>query len=345
VARALATIATIRSLAPIPGADAIETARIRGWDVVVKKGEFRAGEPCVYVEIDSMLDVRRPGFEFLAARGVRTDVEGRTGHRLRTMKLRGQVSQGLALPVDAFAELASVGPSDGADVTEILGVWKWEPPLSARITGAVYGPLPGWIRKTDEERLQNMPGVLAHRDGWVATEKLDGTSLTAWVAPGEERDHGVCMRNHDLRPDDDNTLWAVVRRHALHDVLRRVVSTSGYVQGELYGEGIQANPLKVRGQHVGVFTVVIDGRRVPRAHWPAEVAALSVPVHDLPFPTSLDEALAQADSMTSNVTRGARAEGLVWRNHAEHVDADGVRYPGSFKVISNRYLLKRGDDA
>lgn len=125
--RRLATVETIADVAAIPGADAIVRARIRGWDVVVKLGEFQVGDRCVYFEVDSMVDVEDERFAFLAPRGVRTDVDGHCGHVLRTVKLRGQYSQGLALPLSSFPELA--GASVGDDVTVTLGVIKWDPPL------------------------------------------------------------------------------------------------------------------------------------------------------------------------------------------------------------------------
>src|SRR5690606_33815341 len=109
------TVAVVDSVSPIPDADRIEKARIRGWDVVVRAGEFRAGDLCCYFEIDSMLDVTDPRFEFLAGRGVRTDPDGRSGHVLKTMRMRGQVSQGLALPITEFPELDGSLPGD--DVT------------------------------------------------------------------------------------------------------------------------------------------------------------------------------------------------------------------------------------
>lgn len=327
--RKLATIETITELAPIPDADAIERARIRGWDVVVRKDEFSVGDMVVFFEIDSLLDVEDPRFEFLAARGVRTDAEGRKGHVLRTAKLRGQYSQGLAVRLSAFPELAGVETGD--DVTDTLGVVKWEPALPASLSGKVRGVRPGWIPKTDEERVQNCPEILDEPGvGWVATEKIDGSSMSVYVDPGEGV-AGVCSRNLDLVEVEANTLWALAQRHRLHERLAETFpGAKAVIQGEAYGEGIQANPLKVKGQRFAAFAIYVDGRRLFRTEWPAWALEVAVPMYvDLPFPSSVDGALAQVDGIKSLVSPDRNAEGVVW-----------VRYGASFKVISNRYLMK-----
>jgi len=345
--RRLATVETITEIAPIPGADAIVRARIRGWDVVVKKGEFAPGAKCVYFEVDTMLDVDDPRFDFLAARGVRTDAEGRKGHVLKTARLRGQYSQGLALPLSAFPE-ASQALEPGTDVTAYLPVWKWEAPVPASIAGQVRGMRPSWIPATDEERIQNIPGILQANATWVATEKIDGTSCTFWIdySQGTPADYGVCSRNLDLLPADGNTLWRMARTLDIHnriadEICEPYEANRVALQGEVFGEGIQANPLRLKGHHFRAFTLRIDGREIPRGDWPEWVRDLSVPVLGLEFPASLDEALAQADGIKSTLA-DRPAEGIVWRaSDGAHVMLpDGSQARGSFKVISRAYLLK-----
>jgi len=114
--RKLASIQKIRALTPIEGADAIEMATVLGWQLVVKKGEFQAGGLCVYCEIDSILPAR-PEFEFLKPRGM----------RIKTIRLRGQISQGICFPLSILPEGSPI--EEGADVTEILGIAKWEMPI------------------------------------------------------------------------------------------------------------------------------------------------------------------------------------------------------------------------
>lgn len=144
--RKLASIQTITSLTPIPGADAIECARILGWDVVVKKGDFQVGDPCVYVEIDSILP-DKPEFEFMKPRGM----------RVRTVRLRGQVSQGIAFPLTI---LGGATPETDADVTETVGIIKYEPVVPTYLSGEAKGPFPQFIPKTDETRVQILQRLL-----------------------------------------------------------------------------------------------------------------------------------------------------------------------------------------
>jgi RNA ligase (TIGR02306 family) len=339
--RRLAAVETITEIAAIPGADAIVRARIRGWDVVVKKGDFQPGDPCVYFEVDSMLDVADERFAFLAPRGVRTDLDGHRGHVLRTVKLRGQYSQGLALPLSGFSELAGLPP--GADVTERLAVVKWDPPLPAELAGQARGVRPSWIPATDEERIQNLAEILACPAAWVATEKIDGTSMTVYVDPESDAE-GVCSRNLDLLPAADNTLWRLARENDLHARLREAFpGQRAALQGEVYGSGIQGNPLKLRDQRFAAFTLRVGGPEIPRMEWPSLALELSVPLRpEFSFPQTVDQALAEVDGMTSAISRDRPAEGVVWRaaDRATVQLPDGQLVRASFKVISNRFLLK-----
>ncbi|HEX9972761.1 MAG TPA: RNA ligase (ATP), partial [bacterium] len=144
--RKLATIQKIKNLEPIPEADKIEKATVLGWQLVVKKGDFKVGDHCVYCEIDSVLP-EKPEYEFLRPRKF----------RIKTAKLRGQISQGIAFPIGAIKELANVEIKEGLDVTEIIGVQKYEPPPAVMMSGQVKGGFPGFIPKTDEMRIQSVP--------------------------------------------------------------------------------------------------------------------------------------------------------------------------------------------
>jgi hypothetical protein len=154
----------------------------------------------------------------------------------------------------------------------------------------------------------------------------------------------VCGRNWDLRESSSNTLWRLARSLGLHELMaatwpgQRVA-----VQGEVYGEGIQANPLRMRGQHFALFTVRVGAGELARDAWPAWAREFSVPVRpDLAFPASVAQALADVDALDSAVAPGRAAEGVVWR--ARDVAAvglpDGTMTRASFKVVANRYLLK-----
>lgn len=350
--RKLATVETIESIRPIPNADAIERARVRGWDVVVKVGEFKPGDRCVYFEIDTFLDVQRPEFAFLAAHNVRTDANGRCGHVLKTMKLRGQVSQGLIMPLSTWpliiAAVDEVNTVEGrstligADLTGELTMGLWEPPISANLSGKVRGHRPSWISKTDEERIQNIPDILRYRMlNWIATEKIDGASVTFYH---DGIVFGCCSRNLDLIETEDNSIWKIARELDIEGKLRAIVESNFLsrvaIQGEIFGEGIQKNPLKMKGHHFAAFNYIAGGVEVERAMWPDWLTEMSVPVLDLSFPTALEDALEQANSLRSQYC-DTPAEGIVWSDKGidDILLASGYFKP-SFKVISNKYLIK-----
>lgn len=182
--RKLVTVRRIDALDPIPDADAIEVATVEGWKLVVKKGEFKVGDPCVYFEIDSFLPDGVPAWQFLVDKSSR-EFEGMKGHKLRTIKLRGQISQGLVLPIHVCSQIAVYGtPANRPypvwqftlpngevlywesdedlltlrqyDFSELLGIKKYEAPLPAELAGQAAGLFPSFIQKTDQERCQNL---------------------------------------------------------------------------------------------------------------------------------------------------------------------------------------------
>lgn len=185
--RKLATIRKIAGIDPIPGADAIEKLTVDGWELVSQKGNFKPLDYCVYFEIDSFLPVR-PEFEFLRDRCYKNSPHMGEGFKLKTIKLRGQISQGLALPVSELfpgAEVVDALPDNvvadaktlvlGQDVTEVLNVKKWEPPPKG--VGSSFGPSstkgnwPEFLRKTDQERIQNCFGGVKN---WIYyTKQVD----------------------------------------------------------------------------------------------------------------------------------------------------------------------------
>jgi RNA ligase (TIGR02306 family) len=157
--RKLATIQRISRLEAIPNSDNLEVASILGWKCVVKKGEFKEGDTCVYFEVDSLLPIR-PEFEFLRKTCHKTTDFGE-GFRIKTIRLRGQVSQGLAWNTNILTEKHE----EGFDVSEELGVKQYSPPIPACLKGKVKGHMPSFIQKTDETRVQLLQDVLTRHKG------------------------------------------------------------------------------------------------------------------------------------------------------------------------------------
>ena len=373
--RKLASIRMISELLPIDGADAIEVAVVDGWKVVTKKGEYKAGDLCVYCEVDSFLPIRDE-FEFLRKSSYKKMKDGSEGFRLRTIKLRGQVSQGLLLPLSIlegdgemkigvseqpWGKQLQLGPYDdalvievGVDVTERLGITKYEPPIPAELAGKVKGSFPSFLRKTDEERVQNLT---KEYEGWKGkefyiTEKLDGSSATFYYNNGV---FGVCSRNLELadpgefvpgtimcedgieRPKKENSFWKVAKELKLEEKLRTLGKNIS-IQGELIGEGIQGNPYKIKGQTVRFFNVFdIDTQTYYGLPMFLATMQHSLQLETVPLLTNLTTTLPDTVGELIEMADGKSAlnpnfdrEGLVIRSIDRTI---------SFKVISNKFLL------
>ena len=335
--RTLATLEYITALTPIEGADAIESATVRGWNVVVKKGEFAVGDPVIYFEIDSLLPLADERFAFLAPRGEKT-VDGTRGHVLKTIRLRGTYSQGLVLPAALFPEVDEC--LDGITFAGRLGVTKYEEPVPAEMEGKAAGPFPrDFAPKTTVERAQNLTNVwdVLHRLPFIATEKIDGTSTTFINDGGRLR---VAGRNWEYTepasPGEETVPWRIAREYRILDKL-----PEGWaVQGEIYGAGVAPkNRLKINGKRFAAFNVLDHGVPVPRGAWPFGIGLMSAPVLKLRLPATVAEAVEQANGLESVITRGVQAEGIVWHSAAgASIPELGGRT--AFKVINNKWLLK-----
>ena len=189
--RKLATIRKIDALNPIDGADAIECATVGGWKVVVKKGEYTVGDLAVYCEIDSWIPTELAAF--LSKGKEPREFEGIKGERLRTVKLRGQLSQGLLLPLEPTCANIESELIEGLDVSLPLNIVKWEMSMNAQLAGMARGNFPSVIPKTDQERAQNLVqeivGAIEAGMKFEITEKLEGSSMTCYLIDGE---FGVC---------------------------------------------------------------------------------------------------------------------------------------------------------
>lgn len=332
--RKLATVRRISELRPIGGADRIELALVDGWQAVVKRGDFVAGEVVIYCEIDAFLPVREE-FEFLRKSSFKRMGE-QAGFRLRTVKLRGQISQGLILPLSTLpGGVDGQSLEIGSDVTAELGIIKYEPPVPACLTGEVVGGYPSTIRKTDEERIQNLAAEYTAYRGlpFYVTEKLDGTSFTAFY----DNELGVCGRNWQYANDDKNSYWQIAEQLQLRDKLARLGRRLA-VQGELVGPGIQGNRYKLREQQLFVFNVFDMDRYGYLEKTDVNEVCETLQLQQVPFvhvrevPGTLTEILQIAEG-PSQLNPQTEREGLVWV-HGSGTDRI------SFKTISNRFLAE-----
>ena len=346
--RKLASIQRVERIEPIEGADRIELAHVLGWQCVVNKGEFQPMDVAVYFEIDSFLPIR-PEFEFLRSSSYRkTDLMGE-GFRLRTMTFRGYVSQGLLLPIRQFVEI----PQDaevGTDVTELLGVKKWEIEKFATTGGTVMGVLPYDIPHTDETRVQGKPGLIQEFAGlkYYISTKMDGSSHSIGI---DENGFHVTGHNYEYKDDGTSSFYELVKmrryREKMEDFVRANRLRTLTVQGELCAPGIQRNRLRLVKPEWYVFTIREDGKRVGLIRM-LEICnvldMIPVPIEEIGFnlPSKYPTVEALLERADGKYYNGGKKEGIVIRP-MEPVYSKLIDTYLSMKVINNKYLLKNGD--
>ncbi|KAK8049517.1 DRB0094 family RNA ligase [Apiospora phragmitis] len=381
--RRLVTVRKVTDIQPIKGADRIEIAFVDGWQCIVKKEGFRKGQLGVFFEIDSFLPAEDKRWAFLGSNFINWN--GHRGFRVKSHKMRGQISQGLLLPLGDFPEvtgkLKQLEDEHGREEAEELAqkssfegalkVQKWEA-MDNKTGGwneTPQEPIPSFIRKTDQERCQNLPNVFEEWKDEIFQEstKMDGSSMTVYFVRNDsdklqalpEVDaakqptvvqpngrFGVCSRNVDIAEDNNDKAagpqyWRVAKKSRLAEQLSALNRSLAF-QGELCGSTVQSN---FEGFPAGfhdffVFAVWdIDAQRyLPPKE--TEVMAEQLGLRHVPvvgyFPlreiaTSVSGLLQRAEGVGLNKRK---REGIVLK----HVGSDF-----SFKAISNSYLLKHGE--
>jgi RNA ligase (TIGR02306 family) len=343
--RKLATIRRIQEVKPIEGADLIEAVRVDNWWVVAKKGEYPVDTLAVYCEIDSWIPnslapfLTKPGH-------FPKEFQGIPGERLKTIKLKGQLSQGLLLPISVTKQwLGSWHVIEGLDITDSLGILKWEPPQEFMAANA-KGTFPSFIPKTDQERIQNISQAQFQK--WIdegvefeRSEKIDGSSMTVFIKDGVV---GVCSRNLELKEDEGNTFWKTAYSSgavkALLDFCKPVYFSDIAIQGELIGPGIQGNSYGLTDFEFFVYDMFNISSNSYLA--PQDVRDIStmfglktVPIIEKSgkIKSSVKQLLKDANGV-SKLNPKAKREGDVYKAK------NGVE---SFKVISNEWLCKTGN--
>jgi len=354
--RKLASVQKILSIDPIKDADRIEVATVLGWQcVVAKKDNFNVGDLVVYFEIDSILP-NISIFEFMRDRKF----------KVKTIKLKKQVSQGLIMPLSILPDKKW---KEGDDVTEILGVTKNDPQADEeerqnnlrknklerwmgkqkwykKLFGKKRGGFPGWIKKTDEDRIQLFPN---YYDQWknlkfIVTEKIDGQSLTVFLVKTKKFlfwnnfEFGVCSRNLKLNKPNSSSWWTIVKQESLDFKLKQMEFNRTIVlQGEILGSRIQGNKYKVNGYDFYAFNLIIDGKSIDSVNSKLMLEKLGikfVPILETNFsllPT-IPEMVSYAKG--KSVICDTLREGLVIRNYEKNI---------SFKVINPDFLLKNDE--
>lgn len=351
--RKLASIQRVKDLQPIPDADKIEVATILGWKIVTKKGEFKIGDYCVFFEIDSLLQPK----EWNSFLHDKKDPTKKI--RLRTVKLRGQVSQGLAMPLSIFPEVIesynpdksvdSIDP-EGFNVTALLGVEKWEPQADLNAEEKPKANFPFYIPKSDTERIQAYPGVIEEMQGRevYGTIKIDGTSTTFFQRGSE---FGVCSRNLELYDTPTSKYWRMARKYDIQNRLalgNLVIPANISIQGETYGPGVQKNKLGLKELDLAVYDIfdIDNGKYLDYVEQQNVVKFLGLqPVQTVFLGIfkwkSVDELIDYASTLL--YPNGTPAEGIVIRPVVEARSEALEGHRLAIKAISPVFLMKYGE--
>jgi RNA ligase (TIGR02306 family) len=295
------------------------------------------GDLAVYYEIDSFLPIR-PQFEFLRKSSYKR-MGSSEGFRLKTIRLRGQISQGLLTPIPEGIS----NPKEGDDLTEALDIVKYEPPIPAQLAGKIKGTFPSFIPKTEEIRIQNFESEVGFSpvgERAYVTEKLDGTSFTCYFNNGV---FGVCGRNWELSETSDNSLWRMANVLQLKEKMTKHGKNIA-LQGELVGAGINGNLYGLSDHKLYFFTGydIDKGRRMffDELEW----VLFGLQLQMVPLLEKYGFVIPNESNIVDYMLKYAEGKSVL----NMEVDREGVVVRGlerefSFKAISNTYLLGSKD--
>ena len=337
--RKLASIQIIDKIERIPDADRIVIANIKGWKCVVPINAFQEGDKCVYFEVDAFLPMQER-FAFLKSSSYKNNEFMGEGYRIKTQTLRGQISQGLALGLSAFPEI-DANIEVESDVTELIGVKKWEMPEIFGNAGTSIGDKPFGCQTTDETRIQSIPHILKEFMGkpYYISTKMDGTSCTVAFNLGE---FAVCGRNDRYKDDSNCGMWKIVHDNQWDEKIV-ALGKNLYFQGEYCGPRIQKNRIGLKEYKLYIFNVIdLDTGRWYNLDEMLDICAQlgmdTVPIEERGecFNYTLEQLIERAKGKYPS---GQNKEGIVIRllNHEWNYE---LRKPLSFKVLNNDFLLK-----
>lgn len=363
--RKLASIQRIKEIRPIENADNIEVATVLGWECVVKKSDnFKVGDLVVYIEIDSIVP-EKPEFEFLRERKF----------RVKTIKLKGQISQGLIMPLTI---LPKKHYKEGDDVTKILGISKYDPQaeiekklMEQRIQTSknrVYKFLsryswfrklfsfkkkdrfPKFIKKTDEPRIQLFPSICEDYKGltFSVTEKIDGQSATYFLLRNPKKRlfsnknkyiFGVCSRNVYLLKEDNSSYWNIARKYNIKSVLEKLIGNNDYIvlQGEIIGTGIQNNKYRILDYDFYAFNYIY-----PHTQFNNLEAKNALEPYGIKFVPILED-IKLKPTIQDMVEYSKGKSKLLPSIDREGIVCRNYKHNISFKVINPDFLLKNND--
>ena len=364
--RKLASVQKVKAIRPIEGADRIEVVQVLNWDCVASKGQYHVGDLVIYFEIDSLLpDI--PAFEFLKKSAWSQKLNK---YKISTHKFRNQISQGLVMPITQLREIynaingtsiSSIDYDEGDDLTALLKIEKYEPPVSNGPLGEIINH-EWYVPKTDEERIQVcaenvLPEYIGKTD-WYASIKLDGTSCTAGLF-----EDAFLIGGRTKWYKDENMYTTTVKKYGdIEKHLRDYQKLTGkYIvfQGELCGPGIQSNRLGLKEKEWYIFNVFISDTGKMDSYEKVDLLRMlnfcddfglnHVPIIEHDYKFSFD-GYSNNDEIVNGLL--SYVDSIKYRTYFEDASpnqiAEGIvvrknDMTNSFKVVSNKFLLKGGE--
>lgn len=328
----LATIQKITNARVHPKGDALDLVQVLGWQVVTKRNEYKDGDLCVYVVIDTVLP-ERAEFEFLRNKSF----------RIKPIRLRTEHSNGICFPLSILPHREE-GYAVGEDVTEILNIKHYEKPVPAELAGERFGGMPGFLVITDELNLRSYPDAVPELYGrpYYITRKEDGSSGTFFIK-GEE--FGVCSRRVHLKETEGNGFWKMAHKYDIANALRKAFpSMDVAIQGEVVGPGVQKNPLGLKELDFRLFNVFDISRR---AYLDYDKLVEFTTTYNIPMVPVIDQGAAYgytleeliALSREQKYATGGAAEGIVIRPK-EAFYSSFLKKSWSGKVLNEKYEEK-----
>ncbi|OPC84184.1 RNA ligase (ATP) [Embleya scabrispora] len=341
---------------PHPNADALELAQVGLYRAVVPKGTYTTGDAALYIPEQAV--VPDP---LIAELGLTGRLAGPDHNRVRAIRLRGELSQGIVCRPASLAGVdLEAAAAAGTDFAERLGVTKWVPPIPVHMSGDVV-PAPDLLRWIEIENIRRHPGLFTPGEHVIATEKIHGTAClyTHVAATGEGfvSSKGFGSKSLALVRNDHNLYWRTVLAHGVPEVAACIAKTLGAervgIFGEVYGAGVQDLAYGVDAKQAtpgyAVFDVALahaEGRQWLSAHvlpsllrWNGELPVVPR-LYDGPYDEATLLGLAEGTETISGTSAHVR-EGIVVRPYYErHSPILGGRAIG--KIVSEAYLTRKG---
>lgn len=337
--RQLVSVEVIEDIKSIEGADKIVQAKVRGWNVVIGNGEFNIADHVLFFETDTLLPLSDERFSFLESRGV-IEIDGEKYHKIKTACLRGAYSQGLVLPIEQFNDIINIeNITIGKDLTKEFNVG---------IEGNVYsdkniiGDFPTqYIDSTNIERIQNISKENwknLFKMKWIATEKVDGTPLT--IFKDDKGNLRIATKDKEVDINTNNYLVREILDN--YSSLYAELNSNEAIQLEIVGPKVEENKLQLKERIPFVFKFSRNNIPINRKEWSKELLKYSVPIHeDIVLDESIDNTIDMVNNLKSKIDKKLLAEGIVFHTEDNSKPRE-LKYKNSFKVINNKYLLKKG---